>query len=132
MDIDIARRTFASDRFATELTGAEITAAGNHHAECCLKLDERHLNARGVAMGGVLFTLADFAAAVAANIQEENGAINWVSLNATIHYLVPATGSSLTAVCTAIKHGRSTALYQTDILCDGRRVAVVETTMIHI
>ncbi len=132
MDLETARRIFASDRFATELTGVEITSLGGHSAECSLTLGNQHLNARGVAMGGVLFTLADFAAAVAANGDEAGDELHWVSLDATIHYLAPAAGTSLTAVCTALKHGRTTALYQTEVFCNGRRSAIVETTMVRI
>ena len=62
-----ARQIFADDRFATELTGIDITAVGEHNATCTLRLGPQHRNARGVVMGGVLFTLADFAAAIAAN-----------------------------------------------------------------
>lgn len=127
----LARETFAADRYATELTGIEITTVGEHCAECQLGIDSRHLNARGVVMGGVLFTLADFAAAVAANtdLLAAGKPLAWVSLDASIHYLAPATGTTLKAQCRAMKHGRATALYQTEIHCGERRVAVVETTM---
>lgn len=84
-------------------------------------------------MGGVLFTLADFAAAIASNTDcLDTGILQWVSLDATIHYLSPASGDCLTAHCIAIKHGRATALYQTDVVCGNRKVAVVETTMVHV
>ena len=129
-----AREVFAADRYACELTGIEITHVGEHETRCELTLDQRHRNARGVAMGGVLFTLADFCAAVAANssLIIHHLSLNWVSLDATIHYLSPATSDRLTACCTALKTGRNTALYQTVIESpdNGKRVAIVETTMI--
>ena len=132
--LDAARRTFAADSYATATTGIAIASVGDHCAECLLPLDGRHHNARGVAMGGVLFTLADLAAAVAANTDQlaAGAALAWVSLDATVHYLAPAAGTSLSASCSALKHGRTTALYQTVLLCDGRKVAIVETTMVHI
>ncbi|MBQ8703488.1 MAG: PaaI family thioesterase [Bacteroidales bacterium] len=121
-----AREVFASDRYAA-LTGIVIDAVGTDEATCSLTLDERHLNARGVAMGGVLFTLADFAAAVAANRE-----LCWVSLDSSIHFLAPATGNGLTAHCIALKKGRTTALFQTTITRsdNGKTVAIAETTMI--
>lgn len=90
-------------------------------------------------MGGVLFTLADFCAAVAANSDTLNN-LQWVSLNSSIHFLAPATGVSLEAHCTALKTGRSTSLYQTTIrsLDNGNDtpsehvVAIVETTMMRV
>lgn len=125
---DKARITFSADRFATELTGIVIDHVGDHESRCSLTLQDCHRNARGAVMGGVLFTLADFAAAVAAN----NSDLRWVSLDSTIHFLAPATGSSLTVHCTPLKLGRTTALFQSIIESpnNGKRIAIVETTMI--
>ena len=133
--LERARKVFAADRFATALSGIEITAVGEHSAECRMKLGADHCNARGAAMGGVLFTLADFAAAVAANSDCFDSELHWVSLDATIHYLAPApVDTSLVAACSALKTGRTTALFQTTIesLGSSKRIAVVETTMIRI
>ena len=131
-----ARTVFAADRYATELTGIEIASAGDHEATCTLTLATRHCNARGVAMGGALYTLADFAAAIAANSDcLGSGDLHWVSLDATAHYLSPAPlGARLAARSHALKHGRSTAPYQTIIesLDNGKTVAIVETTMVYV
>lgn len=130
-----ARQIFANDRFATETSGIAIAHVGSHEATCTLALDERHRNARGAAMGGALFTLADFAAAVAANSEcLVDGVLHWVSLDATIHYLAPAQGNSLIASSIPLKVGHSTALYQTTIESpdNGKKIAIVETTMIYV
>ena len=131
-----ARAVFAADRYATELTGIEIASAGDHEATCTLTLAARHCNARGVAMGGALYTLADFAAAIAANSDcLGSGDLHWVSLDATAHYLAPVPmGTTVKATCRALKHGRSTALYQTIIesLGNGKTIAIVETTMVYV
>ena len=131
-----AREVFAADRYATELTGIDIASAGDHEATCTLTLAAKHCNARGVAMGGALYTLADFAAAIAANSDcLGSGDLHWVSLDATAHYLSPAPlGARLTAHSHALKHGRTTALYQTIIesLDNGKTVAIVETTMVYV
>ena len=128
-----AREVFAGDHYATALTGIEIEHVGDHEASCTLVTDERHRNARGVAMGGVLFTLADFCAAIASNSNTLDN-LCWVSLDSNIHFLAPATGSRLKAHCTALKTGRTSALYQTIIESpdNGKRVAIVETTMIRV
>jgi len=128
-----AREVFGADSYAA-LTGVEIVSAGGHEAVCTLTLGRHHSNARGVAMGGVLFTIADFAAAVAANTDTEVE-LDWVSLNGNIHYLAPAKeGTTLTAHSHPLKTGRTTALYQTEIksLDDGKTIAIVETTMMHV
>lgn len=136
MDLtDIAREIFQYDRYATETTGIHIDHAGDHVARCTLELTDRHRNARGVAMGGVMFTLADFASAVAANSDDlANNTLHWVSLDASIHYLSPALGDRLVAECKPLKTGRTTALYQTTISSpdNGKVIAIVETTMMRL
>lgn len=140
MDItEQARRIFSLDRYATEATGIVIDSVGEHESQCRMTVEDRHCNARGMVMGGVLFTLGDFAAAVAANLSEERGVMSdelqWVSLDATIHYLsATPLGATLVAEAKAIKHGRTTALYQTIIESpdNGKQVAIVETTMVRV
>lgn len=131
-----ARKIFTADRYATELTGIEITSVGDHGATCTLTATDAHCNARGMAMGGALYTLADFAAAIAANSDcFDDGTLHWVSLDASAHYLSPApAGSRLVALSKAMKLGRSTALYQTIIESpdNGKLIAIVETTMIYV
>lgn len=130
-----ARKIFAADRYATELTGIEITSVGDHEATCTLTATDAHCNARGMVMGGALYTMADFAAAIAANSDcLDDDSLHWVSLDASAHYLSPApAGSHLVAISKAMKHGRSTALYQTIIesLDNGKCIAIVETSMIY-
>ena len=90
------KEMFEKDRFATD-NGAVIDEVDDHYAKCSLKIEDRHRNAMGAVMGGVYFTLADFALAVASNWQE----MGWVSLDSPITYLSRAKGERLTseAVC---------------------------------
>ena len=57
---------FEKDRFATE-NGAVIEEIGKNYAKCSINLTSRHKDGMGANMGGVYFTLADFAFAVATN-----------------------------------------------------------------
>lgn len=129
----IARKVFLQDRYATELTGIVVDSVGNHEASCSLAVDGRHCNARGAVMGGVLFTLADFCVAVAAN-SDTLEELHWVSLDSNIHFLSPALGNNLVAHCVALKTGRTTSLYQTQIESpdSSKRIAIVETTMVRV
>ena len=61
-------RFFEKDRFAAE-TGAVIDEIDDRYARYSLTLEAKHKNALGAVMGGVYFTLADFAFAVASNWQ---------------------------------------------------------------
>lgn len=98
-------RTFEKDRFAT-CNGAVIDQVGDHYAKCSLRIEENHRNAMGAVMGGVYFTLADFAFAVAANWQH----METVSLNSEIAYLGSARGDRLTAEAVCVKDGRTTVI----------------------
>ena len=91
MNLNETREFFKADRFAVEAAGAVIEDAREGFSRCSLELKPVHRNAAGAVMGGAIFTLADFAFAVAANCG--GGAIT-VSLNSQITYLSGAKGSS--------------------------------------
>ena len=115
---------FRQDRFATD-NGAVIAEVDDHYAKCTLQLEDRHRNAMGAVMGGVYFTLADFAFAVASNWQE----VGTVSLNSEIAYLGAAKGESLSAEAFCVKNGRTTSYYRIEVRDDmGNLTAVVNTT----
>ena len=113
--LDELRQRFRADRYATEITGAEILSAEPRHAVCTLSLRPEHCNAAGNPMGGAVFTLADFAFAVAANGFSETIT---VSQSADIHFLSPARGRVLTAEAKCLRAGRTVSLYTVDITDD--------------
>ena len=110
--IEELRARFQRDRFATELTGADIREAEPGRAVCALSLRPVHLNANGAPMGGAVFTLADFAFAVAANGFAEQVT---VSQHASVTFLSPAKGRELLAEARCLKVGRATCLYQVEV-----------------
>ena len=59
-------RVFERDRFATGI-GIELLEVGAGRAVARMAVGPGHLNAAGVVQGGAIFTLADFAFAVASN-----------------------------------------------------------------
>ena len=122
--LDTVRERFRGDRFATD-NGARIDEVGHHYAKCSLTLEPHHRNAMGAIMGGVAFTLADFAFAVAANWEQPGT----VSLDSSITYLGAVHGARLIAEANCIKHGRTTSCYRIDVRDDlGNLVAAVMTT----
>ena len=64
--LEEVREVFADDRFATE-NGAVIEEIGDGYAKCSVNLDRKHKNAMGGVMGGVYFTLEEFAFAEASS-----------------------------------------------------------------
>ena len=110
--IEELRARFQADRFAVALTGAEIREAEAGRALCSLVLRPDHLNANGAPMGGAVFTLADFAFAVAANGFAEKIP---VSQHVSMTFLSPSKGRELLAEARCLKAGRTTCLYQVDV-----------------
>jgi len=122
--IDDVRNIFKEDRFATE-NGMVIDEIGENYAKCSLKITDRHRNAMGGVMGGVPFTLADFAFAVAVNHE----AMRTVSLSSNIAFIGMAKGDHLIAEAKCVKNGRTTCYYTISITDElGTKVAEVTTT----
>lgn len=59
-------RVFEADRFAAR-NGVELVEVAAGRAVARLRVGPEHMNAAGVVQGGAVFTLADFAFAVASN-----------------------------------------------------------------
>ena len=115
---------FMKDRFATD-NGAVIEEVDDHYAKCSLRIEDRHRNAMGAVLGGVYFTLADFALAVASNWQKMEN----VCLNSEITYLTAAKGERLIAEAVCVKSGRTTGYYRIDVRDDlGNLTAAVTAT----
>ncbi|MCL2825892.1 MAG: PaaI family thioesterase [Eggerthellaceae bacterium] len=109
--IEEVRALFANDRFATQACGAVIVSAERGHAVCEMGISDAHRNAMGSVMGGAIFTLADFALAVACNV----GEAPTVSVSNTIEFLNAAKGARLVAECTTDKSGRSMGFYTVEV-----------------
>lgn len=125
-----ALETFSGDRYATQLTGVKIELVEPFSARCSLTIEEHHRNAMGSVMGGVMFTLADFTFAVAANSAclADDSPIQWVSTNSNIHYLSQPQGNRLSAQAECLKQGKNSCLFQIRILDDNDRLTAVVTT----
>lgn len=100
-----------NDAFA-KFIGIKIVQATPQCAICELELTSNHLNGVGVVQGGVLFTMADLALAVAANADEADR----VTLSSHIDFLKAVGRGTLLAKATPIKIGRTTALYNVSVV----------------
>lgn len=117
--LDEVRERFSKDRFAT-VNGAVIEAVEEGFARCSMELNDTHRNALGAVMGGAIFTLADFAFAVASNWNKDPR----VSLTASISFLGRAKGNKLIAEASKIREGRKTCYYEVAVLDEfGNQVA---------
>lgn len=119
------RQRFAQDLYATQVTGAVIDEVGPDFVKCSLKLEPHHRNAVGQVMGGVMFTLADFAFAVAAN---HAGTVTVTSVS-QISFVSPVQGDMLYAECRLLRDSGRSCFYDIAIRDGtGALIAVVSST----
>lgn len=88
-----------------------------------MKIESRHRNAAGIVMGGAIFTLADFAFAVASNHEK----LGTVSLNANITFLRASKGDKLIATAECVRDGRTTCYYRVSVI-DNTGALIAEIT----
>jgi acyl-CoA thioesterase len=81
-----------NDRFA-QLLGIEIVDAAPGYALVEMKIGEKHLNGIDTVQGGAIFTLADYAFAVASNADGSTT----VAVNASISFFRPPRGTLIRA-----------------------------------
>jgi len=108
--MDNIKKFFENDRFA-EYVGIELMEVTPGKAKVRLKIRPEHLNGVDVVHGGTIFTLADFAFAVASN---SHGTIA-LGINASISYLKAARGGVLTAEAIEVARNPKLATYQINI-----------------
>ena len=117
--IEEARDFFKGDRFATD-NGMQIDALSEDSCICSMELEPKHRNALGGVMGGVTFTLADFAFAVIQNHVHKYSVAQQVNIN----HLSAPKGNRLIATAKVRKNGRTSTIVNVDVVDDtGRDIA---------
>ena len=112
MDIVQITKRFKADQYATLVTGIEIVDVRENYAKTKLVVAPKHMNALGIMQGGVLFTLADFTFAVAANAAKEE---TTVAMECHISFFKPVTEGILYAESLLISKSRSLAAHDVTI-----------------
>ncbi len=123
--IEDIRTHFLADKFATSACKARIVEAGRGYAVCEFDIESLHRNAAGAVMGGAIFTLADFALAVASNVGEPLT----VSVSNTVEFISASKGTRLIATCTSDKSGMLAGFYTVDV-CDDLGKAIAKMTAV--
>ena len=109
--VEEAREYFVGDRFAA-CNGVTLDALDEDVCECSVTLQkDLHCNAAGGVMGGVIFTLADFAFAVASNNRHRLT----VALQVSVNFMSATKGTRLIARSRCVKDGRTTCVYIVDV-----------------
>ncbi len=111
--IEEIREFFADDEFARKCLGATIDDFDfeTSTSTVSMTIDGRHHNAQGFVMGGVFFSLADYALAIACNVNQAPSA----SVVSSIEHMRRAKGNKLTAIAKPDKAGRSLGFFTIDV-----------------
>ncbi|MDR0892034.1 MAG: PaaI family thioesterase [Mediterranea sp.] len=117
---------FKNDLFAAEV-GVTLLEVHKGYSKTQLEIQPKHLNAAGRTQGGVVFTLADYALAAAAN---SHGILSF-SLSSNITFMrASGVGDTLFAEARERYIGRSTGLYQVDVTNgQGELIATFESSV---
>lgn len=101
-----------NDRFA-ELTGIELSRNEEGQPMARLEIKEQHLNGLQTAQGGCIFTLADYAFAVASNSDRRIS----VALNLSTHFINAAKlGDILTTRVRELSRKRIISVYEITVV----------------
>lgn len=110
LEIETIKKFFKGDRLA-EYLGIELVEVSMGKAVARMEVKEEHLNGINTVHGGAIFTLADFAFAVAAN---SHGRVT-VAINVSISFMKAATSGTLTAIANEISLNPKIATYTVNI-----------------
>ncbi|MCK5680085.1 hotdog fold thioesterase [bacterium] len=119
--MDSISKFFENDRFAAhnDITLLEVSPG---YAKTQLVVAEQHLNGVNITHGGAIFTLADFAFAVASN---SHGTVA-VGVSATIAYLKATTSQgTLTAEAKEVAINPKLATYQVEVCNENNEMVAV-------
>lgn len=108
------------DRFARH-SGIELLDARPGWAKVQMKVQEYHFNGAGTVHGGAIFTLADFAFAVASNSHGQLA----MGINTATSFLKAATSGTLYAEAEELSRSRRLGSYQVRITDDQQQLVAL-------
>jgi len=104
---------FKNDRYAA-LAGIELLEAEPGRARAKMEIRDKHLNANNTVQGGAIFTLADYAFAVAVNAHGNMA----VSVETSIRYFKSVETGTLFADAKVVNAHAKLATYETRVTND--------------
>jgi acyl-CoA thioesterase len=113
VNMEDIKRCFQHDQFARH-SNIELLTAAPGHSTAKMTLHPHHLNGLKTVHGGAIFTLADFAFAVACN---SHGTMA-VALDVSIVFMKAATTGTLWAEAREVSKNFKVGLYMVDIKDD--------------
>jgi len=120
--MDTPDQFFRDDTFAKD-AGIALLDASPGRARVKMEISDRHLNSHGTVHGGVIFTLADTAFAVASN----SHGIPAAAINAHISYMKSASSGTLYADAVEFAQNPKLATYTVEVTDGaGERIALFQ------
>ena len=119
--LKISRNFFGSDRFV-EMCGIQIVECREGYAKCEVTIADKHLNGTNAVQGGLLFTIADFSAAVAAFTLGRVA----LSINADISFFRSCNSGTLIVEATVISATNNLCTCSVDVVCNDTKLANVK------
>ncbi|MDA8415314.1 MAG: PaaI family thioesterase [Desulfobacteraceae bacterium] len=117
---DIKQFFSTGDLFARH-SGIELLDAGPGWAKASMKIEPFHFNGAGTVHGGAIFTLADFAFAVASN---SHGILS-MGINTSVSFVKAATQGVLYAEARELARNPKLASYSVQITDDSNDVVAI-------
>jgi acyl-CoA thioesterase len=120
--MDTPDQFFRDDTFAKD-AGIALLDASLGRARVKMEISDRHLNSHGTVHGGVIFTLADTAFAVASN----SHGIPAAAISAHISYMKSASSGTLYADAVEFAQNPKLATYTVEVTDGaGERIALFQ------
>ena len=113
MDTARLKAFFGGDRYAAH-SGIELVEISPGYAKARMVLRPIHLNGLAIAHGGAIFTLADFAFALASN---SHGTVA-VAINASVTIMKAAKGGTLVAEAREVSRNPKLGNYTVEVRDD--------------
>ena len=110
---ELKQRLLDSNEFISD-NEIKILEFSDDHAKLQMKIDKAVLNGHGIVHGGIIFAMADNAAAAATFTK---GRL-CVTLNSTINFIRPVVGEKMIVEADAIFTGRTTGVYDVKVTND--------------
>ncbi len=104
------KQRLQNDQFARH-NGIEMMDASPGYARVKMDIQPYHLNGVGIVHGGAIFTLADFAFAIAANSHDQVA----VAINISIAYIKAVKDGTLYAEARELSINPKLGVYQVDV-----------------
>jgi len=111
MDLEKLKEFFKNDHFA-ELAGIKIDEVKPGYCKASMKIEEKHLNSAKVVQGGAIFTLADYAFALAVNSRGQLA----LAINANISFMKGKSSGTLYAIAREVADPKRIGVYEVDVV----------------